>query len=301
MTFFYRVHGLSVQSQIELPELIEAIPADLSDVRITLGRALREPSAFRHCEDGFLVGRDEICFHVPGVATFHVTAGTTVVVQPDAKVEPSALRLYLLGSAFAAVLHQRKLFPIHASAFEKDGECIGFMGDSGNGKSTMAAMLAGRGFRLISDDVLVVRLNEQGELVASPSVPILKLWPQSLAPAGLPADAGQIDTIDALKRRVDAREVFQSQTWPLRRLYLLRWLLPATAPMEIEPLPVFTSMMVLRHNIYCPSLIDAMGAEGHFLRFSKQLLATTEIFSMRRGMSLGMANSQVSAILKSYT
>ena len=48
---------------------------------------------------------------------------------------------------------------LHASAVELDGSAMAFVGNSGQGKSTMATLMCARGARLVTDDVLSVDLD----------------------------------------------------------------------------------------------------------------------------------------------
>lgn len=69
---------------------------------------------------------------------------------------------------------------LHASAVEYEGDAVAFVGESGMGKSTIAAAVAkGRG-RILADDCLL--LNERGDqfLAASP-YSSLRLWTDSVS------------------------------------------------------------------------------------------------------------------------
>jgi len=59
-----------------------------------------------------------------------------------------------------------------------DGEAIAFLGSSGAGKSTLAAAFVQKGYSLLTDDVLVLQ-HEGNKLLAHPSLPRLKLTPET--------------------------------------------------------------------------------------------------------------------------
>ena len=63
------------------------------------------------------------------------------------------------------VLYQKKeaewLGVFHASAVGKNGKCMLFLGDSGNGKSTSLALLQAHGFECIADDFVPVDAHSQ--------------------------------------------------------------------------------------------------------------------------------------------
>ena len=94
------------------------------------------------------------------------------------------MRLFLLGSAFGALLHQRGLLPLHANAVEVDGKAVAFMGESGAGKSTLAAWFHDAGHRVLADDVCVIRFDEQQRPMACPGLPRLRLWQDAIDLSG---------------------------------------------------------------------------------------------------------------------
>jgi hypothetical protein len=70
---------------------------------------------------------------------------------------------------------KRGLEPLHATAIVIDGRAVAFLGKSGVGKSTLAAAFVRSGFRVLTDDVLVV--HETGEsAMAYPGPSRLKLF-----------------------------------------------------------------------------------------------------------------------------
>jgi hypothetical protein len=300
--FIYEFHGLRVASQLALTELTPAadgsVPASAIDVTVELGATPTEiAGAVRFAED-YQVGVDGILLNIPTVGRYFARGGRSITIEPARGADAGALQLYLIGSGIAAILHQRGLFPLHACAFEHEGTCIAFLGDSGAGKSTLAALLSERGYSLVTDDVLVTRSTEDGRILAEPSLPILKLWPQSLDAAGLASAPAPYECIDHNKHRIVAPERFSGEPLPVTRLYFLRWLLPATAGPEVAPLKNFDAMMMLRANVYRPALIEAMGREQAFMDMAGRLIARAGAFEFRRAMDLSRAEAQIDALVR---
>src|SRR6185436_17962029 len=63
---------------------------------------------------------------------------------------------HLVRSVTGAVLQQRGLLPLHASALLLGAGAIALLGPSRAGKSTLAAALARRGHPVLADDVVPV-------------------------------------------------------------------------------------------------------------------------------------------------
>src|SRR5258708_9269606 len=80
-----------------------------------------------------------------------------------------------------AIFHQRGLLPLHANAIEVGGQAVAFVGPSGAGKSTLAAYFRDRGYRVLCDDVCVVSFGSDGEPLAWPGIPRIKLSGRALA------------------------------------------------------------------------------------------------------------------------
>ena len=104
-------------------------------------------------------GRAVVCHPVPGVTA------QTIQHLYDNQVLPLALSR--LGKLV-----------LHASAVEVEGRAVVFVGESGRGKSTLAASFATSGFRFLTDDGLVVEEKGDGYVVL-PSQPSIRLWEDS--------------------------------------------------------------------------------------------------------------------------
>jgi predicted ATPase len=83
-----------------------------------------------------------------------------------------------------ALAHQRGLLTLHASAVEVDGRCVLFAGESGSGKSTITAAFHDRGYRIVTDDISVVRFKEDGNPVVNAGHRRVKLWVDVLEHVG---------------------------------------------------------------------------------------------------------------------
>lgn len=85
---------------------------------------------------------------------------------------------YLLGQVLSFALIKLRLDPLHATVVTVDGGAAAFLGESGFGKSSLAAAFIAAGHRLVTDDLLVVT-DGPGGPTAHPGPPRLKLFPLS--------------------------------------------------------------------------------------------------------------------------
>jgi hypothetical protein len=171
--------------------------------------------------------------------------------------------------------------PLHANAFEVDGQAIAFAGASGAGKSTLAAYFRNAGRRLLCDDVCAVSFDSAGKPLAWPGIPRIKLWGDALAAFGRAADG--------LERVYDGEDKFSLpfppdpplKAFPLRRIYLLGVAVPDSPP-AIRPLAGAEAFNAVISNIYRWEFAAPLGrSQSHFTNVLS-LLNSTEVFFAER-------------------
>ena len=98
--------------------------------------------------DGY-VGR------MTGIADFVIDPDLrTVVCHPVVDGRSHVIPIVIPGTVTAFLLSIRGWAVLHGSAVEFDGRALAFVGVSGQGKSTMAALFCSAGAALVTDDVL---------------------------------------------------------------------------------------------------------------------------------------------------
>ncbi len=273
----YKIFGLSIQSEIALPDLDEVRSEGSPDVAIRLGRVPRlldgeEPQ-------GLSVSANGAILNMIGVARYWITGGSEVLVEPCSGATERNLRLFLLGSAFGAILHQRGLLPLHANAVEIGGRAIAFMGHSGAGKSTLAAWFHDRGFKILADDVCVVRIQD-GRVLAHAGIPRLRLWKDALERTGRMAEEFEASFDDAEKYNVPTQSRPSEDSIELSHLYLL------SKPQEDVPAIVrlqgIEAVDALVANTYRGRYVPLMGQTQHHLRQCLVLVGKVAVFRAQR-------------------
>jgi len=94
----------------------------LDDVRIGIVSARREVLAPSYSDDYYILNQHEFSMDVPGVAFFCASRGREVSIVPYPDADTASIELYLNGSVYGAVLHQRKILPLHGSSFRYRGQ-----------------------------------------------------------------------------------------------------------------------------------------------------------------------------------
>jgi hypothetical protein len=288
----YQVFGLRVRSEIPLPELFPVHGEAAPDVTIRCGAVTAaRTTAGLHADAGALV------LSVPDVARYLIEGGREIIVDPEPEVPERNLRLYLLGSAFGALLHQRGLLPLHANAVEVDGRAVAFMGASGEGKSTLAAWFHDRGFRIIADDVCVVRFDQQGSAIAQPGLPRLRLWAEALELTG--REAGiysrsflgdeHFDKFDVPIAPASAAQA----DLPLAGLYLLE----RGDTLAISQLSGVEAADAVFANTYRGAYVSATSMHKGHWESAIQLVRRTPVFRAIRKWDLARLDEQCAMLL----
>ena len=135
-------------------------------------RELSEPLIYR--DDHLQVSRDTFLFVSPGNVAYLYRRGEGLVIDQPNPETADECRVYLLGTVFGVVAWLNDLLPLHASCVANGDRAVAFTADSGGGKSTLAAALAGMGYQHVCDDTLVLEPGEN-RIVGHPDGKPLKL------------------------------------------------------------------------------------------------------------------------------
>jgi hypothetical protein len=178
----YSAYGLGIHSELLLPELVAA-PDAKADIIIRYGTVDHSSADIVNSNRCFHFSPDKACYYWDGIVAYQAQNGNEIIIDPDPETPESSLRIPLLGGVLFSLLYQRGLFVLHASAVNINGSVVAFLGLKGQGKSTMAATLYGRGHSLVSDDMLAVQIEGDAGAMAIPGFPNLKIWPEAAASA----------------------------------------------------------------------------------------------------------------------
>lgn len=151
-------------------------------------------------EDGYLLaieGGGLFSIDAAGTRITHLSAG-------EAGLDRGAVVIGMIGPALAIALAHQGVYVMHCSTVRHGDGVILFLGNSGEGKSTLSAYLHGMGWDRLGDDGMPVTLRGS-VAIAMPHYPQLKLGRQEQialdAPDSLPIRA--IYTLDSADASAD--------------------------------------------------------------------------------------------------
>lgn len=275
----YLLAGMRLESEIPLPELprLEHSSPLARRVRIRRGTVAFElPGAIEIDPDCLATGV-EFLLRIPGVARYRVSHGKEIVVDAAEHALPLDVRAYLLGSVFSVLCHQRGLLPLHASAIRFKLGVAAFLGESGDGKSSLAAHMAARGHPVVADDICLVETGLGASACVIPSAPWLKLWRGSIERLGRRAeDLEQVFSEDDKYRLplVSPAEPETESSHPTLNtlIFLERSQTGGSAGVRFIELPRLRAMNGLMRLTHQAFLLEALGLrEENFMRCGKVL------------------------------
>ena len=217
----YKAFGVSISSEVLIPQFIGG-ENQQADVSIKFGEVESVLPPNGQNERAVQIGEDEVCFFFEQIGYFLVRKGCEIIVDPYPGAEEQLIRLPLIGIALAALLQQRGMLVLHASAVCVGGEAIVFVGWKGAGKSTTTAMLYKRGHPMISDDIVAIENAEVAAPLVAPGFPNFKLMPETAASVfgDDPDTLSQVCT-GLEKRFRPSSDNFLSGKMPLKAIYAL--------------------------------------------------------------------------------
>jgi len=291
---FYRVCGLSVASDIALPGLIAGSAGCAPQVTIRRGPVpanLPEPSA---SGPTWQVAGKQFLLRIPHIARFLLNDGREIVFAPESDETAADIPIFILGTVFGILLHQREQIVLHASAVRVNGRAVLFCGVSGAGKSTLAAALAQRGYSLVTDDFCTLSINGAGSPLVYPDGRQLKLWAQAIDRLDLAQGRGERVRKSLEKFYVEPSEAF-TEPLPLGAVYALREARPPHAP-GIEKPNVVDAALVLRRSAYRPLLVRRLGQRADYFHAATAIANVAGIFYLTRTLDFAKIPEVIAAL-----
>jgi hypothetical protein len=217
----HAVYGLVVESDFALDGLPtlrdDSVRADVRLARVPAGYfsshdAQPMPGSwYRHQS----LSNGAVYLTVPGVLQAEIEGGgRTALCAPMPDADPRAFAANVLNFVLAVALTLQGEEPLHGTAVRLQNRAIGLLGESGTGKSTLAAYLLADGGALVTDDMLRIGFVT-GEAMAYPGPARLKLF-------------------DAQARRLLPEAARSAAFNPLSGKLLVQ----AGSPMDEDPVPL---------------------------------------------------------------
>ena len=152
MAFKYIVAGLKVLSEIRIPTLKYGVFLD-PDISVLLTENVRNPESSIE-----FLNKKEILYRDIHDNKFLITESKIFISLNDSKLEEAPISLLGIPLGFSLQRHHFQV--LHGSCVAIDGGAMCFIGESASGKSSIALSLITKGFKLITEDLCLVKDNE---------------------------------------------------------------------------------------------------------------------------------------------
>ncbi|MBY0007033.1 aldolase [Priestia aryabhattai] len=292
----YKAFGLTVSSELSLPELLQA-GVDECEVDVVIKEAdlfglWSERSV---PDDDFVIQENSVMFHIPETAFFLVENGNEILFSPMEGAHEDELRLYILGTCMGTVLLQRNILPLHGSAIAIDNKVYAIVGESGAGKSTLASAFLKRGYQLLSDDVIAITVTDENVPVVIPAYPQQKLWMESLNEFKMESSNYRPIIDRETKFAIPVQSQFANQPLPLAGVFEL--VKTDGDEIELHCIQKLERFYTLYTHTYRNFFVQKAGLmEWHFSTLAK-IINKIELYQLRRPTSRFTAHDLSDLIL----
>jgi len=283
---YYKIYGLRLGINIEIPGLLSENPIDgITDVEVNMGSLpdqiiWNDPSTARkyYLSSGpdisdqphlaintDLSGNYFQFVYGYGLEFVCDKAATIIWCQWSEKSSIDEAILFLLGPILGFMLRLRGITCLHASGVVVGEQAFALVGSSGDGKSTLAATFAGKGYAILTDDIMP--LSILGDTVyATAGYPLMRLYPESFKNiSSLPDELPEV-AADWGKCYLNLNEnslSFIEHPVPLRTVYILDWNNDSNTH-KIEKIKPNKTVPQLAANTYRNDLLDTEMKRNEF-------------------------------------
>jgi hypothetical protein len=200
----------------------------------------------------------------PGLADFEISRdGDSVCGRATPDTSPATFEHLFLNQVLPLARSRQDKLVLHASAVDLNGMGVAFVGESGRGKSTLAASFASAGARFLTDDGLYLEWKED-QCWIIPSHPSIRLWDDSqnalisesvtMAPA--------LDFTSKSRFMAGDEIAYCDEPRPLRRVYFLG--AGDVTSLVVERLRPAEAMLELAQNFFLLDMNEQEVLARHF-------------------------------------
>jgi hypothetical protein len=238
----------------------------------------------RHA-DGYLL-------RFPGACDFLFdSARRTILVIAEKGVDSATVEHLLLDQVLPRVLSHLGELTVHASAVAAGNGAVIFLGHSGWGKSTLAALMHHQGYDLLSDDCILLR-PKSGHAIAVPTYRSMRLWPESLHRVFPSSDVSERSS--GAKRRLRVSGDEDAAPRQVEGIYVLNDPAVDRRTISIEPIsPAALCVALIKHafrldvadRAAAKTFLELCGAvarsvPGHALSYPRDFAVAPSLVSM---------------------
>ena len=261
----------------------------LPDVKIEITDIKKEVKDPLYDDGFFRLNQNEFSMHVEGVGSFYASGGNYISLVLNPKATHANIELYLNGSTYGAILHQRKIMPMHGSCFVYNNKGIMLCGDSGAGKSSLTASFVLDGNEFLTDDVTPILISNNKPYIWTMSDRI-KLWEDSLKQ--LNQNKEGLHKIDPeTEKFYYPLKSYKDSTFMLNQIFLIE--IHEESTIVFQEIKGAEKVTALRNEIYRLEYLDGMPEnEAFYFKKLVEVSKSTKITKLFRPKDIPIEQTQ---------
>lgn len=296
--FVYRLYGLNVISDIEIPQLIQIDVNDKIsiDIVIRIGKMTGKASGYREKKRKNKYRHNLMWINIDNVAQYYIYKGREIIIEPYDEPDINNIIVFLLGTIFGGLLIQRQTLAIHGGAVDIDGNGVIIPGDSGAGKSTLTSALVDLGYKMITDDVAVIRSSNKNEIFIEPAYPQRKLCKDAIHNFGY--ELNKFNKAYGQRDKFFIRIPDKFSYKPVKLKAIFEICTSDNDKVEIEEINGFEKIDIIRKNIYRIEILNKVGMKEKYFNMLLNLSKDIEIYRIKRPLNMFTVKEQIDEINK---
>lgn len=277
----YQLYGLNIVSDRQISDVPTAPDCATPDVTLRFAACPENLQQVSFHGKSLQLNHQEMLLNnaLFGQALLHRNGN--LCIDANACLTPAHTTTFVLGSVLGSMLHFIRPVPMHGMAFDSGNGAIIVLGASGSGKSTLTAAMIKAGLTVLTDDVIALRADSSGRLLAEPAHRRIKLDTGLLQQ--LNVDTAPLCTtapgINKLAWTIP-QYAYCATARPVSACIVLQPQRVAGAAAEITPLPALNAMMALLKNAYRPRLVKVTGNQHSFFTQCQQLCYQAAVYQV---------------------
>ncbi|MEG1295166.1 hypothetical protein [Niameybacter sp.] len=277
----YRVYGLEIGSEIEIPEFIvdKSIKESPNQVRICYGAMSEEiKTQIAEGRKSYMSSQD-IWFYIDNIATYRITNGNLIEVEPCENCDTQLMKIFVMCSCLGFIMIQRNKVAIHGGTVVMGNKAVVITGNRGAGKSTLTTALRKKGYKFLADDVAATTLIDRPMVQCG--FPYQKLCEDAMDALGYDkATCTSFEGDNKVKYIVPALEDFQEEDTPLTAICEI--VASDVEAVEIEAIKGQEKLQYILKNLYRSEFLPSLGVPTEYFKQCVQIAKSVAFYKVKR-------------------
>lgn len=288
--YYYKIFGYVFRCQYEIKQLFRVPATEAFDAEIMIGEVPEEIEVKASQAEVFpcLGWRDDLFWMHNTYGILAVYKNGNIYAKSVSDKDVFYLIQYVLGYGIAMYAHLHNRIAIHCGSVVVDDKCIVISGDSGAGKSTLINEFISDGAIMLSDDVVAVGYDEQGDTWIYPAFPQQKICRDAALDKGY--DLEELLYVDPEKDKfaILHTEQFSAEPHKLHSAYYVRCYEPENeeAGLQIKELLGFSKVSFLINNLYLGCIIPNTGLPAESFKLCVDAIKDCRVYQIKRPLGV---------------